>query len=115
IAAAEFMNEPTYAAMGGAPKGYDAAAYARDFAAFRPFVKQAAPDMMILGPGGVGEGGSSPIGLAGTMVKTEGILKATGPNFDIFSYHSYGATSKRCASMGPATQVAANAALSEDY
>src|SRR5690349_1108274 len=27
IAAAEFMNEPTYAAMGGVPKGYDAAAY----------------------------------------------------------------------------------------
>jgi hypothetical protein len=30
IAAAEFMNEPTYAAMGGAPKGYDAAMYGRD-------------------------------------------------------------------------------------
>jgi hypothetical protein len=26
VAAAEFMNEPTFAAMGGAPKGYDAAA-----------------------------------------------------------------------------------------
>jgi hypothetical protein len=32
IAAAEFFNEPSFAAMGGAPKGYDAAAYARDFA-----------------------------------------------------------------------------------
>ena len=37
IAAAEFMNEPTFAAMGGAPKGYDAAAYGRDFAVFRRF------------------------------------------------------------------------------
>lgn len=27
IAASEFMNEPTYAAMGGAPKGYDAASW----------------------------------------------------------------------------------------
>jgi len=26
IAAAEYFNEPTFAAMGGAPKGYDAAA-----------------------------------------------------------------------------------------
>src|SRR6185369_7166505 len=34
IAATEFMNEPTLAAMGDAPKGYDAAAYGRDFKAF---------------------------------------------------------------------------------
>ncbi len=30
IAATEFMNEPTYAAMGGAPKGYDAASFGRE-------------------------------------------------------------------------------------
>lgn len=114
IAAAEFMNEPTYAEMGGAPKGYDAAAYARDMAVFRPFAKMTAPDMVILGPGGVGEGiPLMPIGLAGNIVKTEDILKATGPVFDGFSYHSYGATSKRCASMGPAAQTNAAAALSE--
>jgi hypothetical protein len=41
IAAAEFMNEPTLAAMGGAPKGYDAAAYGRDFKAFRRSSKPA--------------------------------------------------------------------------
>jgi heparanase len=83
---------------------------------FRPFVKQLAPDLIILGPGGVGEGFSlAPIGLAGSLVTTEDILKATGPGvFDAFSYHSYGATSKRCASMGPASQTAAEAALSED-
>ncbi|MDR3498230.1 MAG: hypothetical protein P4L72_03275 [Parvibaculum sp.] len=116
IAAAEFMNEPTYAEMGGAPKGYDAAAYARDMAVFRPFAKTAAPDMVILGPGGVGEGiPLMPIGLAGSTIKTEDILKATGPAFDGFSYHSYGATSKRCASMGPASQTTAEAALSESF
>src|SRR6202043_1819871 len=38
IPATEFMNEPTYAAMGGAPKGYDAASYGRDVAAFRTFL-----------------------------------------------------------------------------
>jgi heparanase 1 len=116
IAAAEFMNEPTYAEMGGAPKGYDAAAYARDMAVFRPFAKTAAPDMTILGPGGVGEGiPLMPIGLAGSVVKSEDILKATGPVFDGFSYHSYGATSKRCATMGPASQTTADAALSEGF
>jgi hypothetical protein len=116
IAAAEYMNEPTYAEMGGAPKGYDAAAFGRDFSVFLPFVKKAAPDMLILGPGGVGEGiPLAPIGLGGSIIKTEDILKATGPQFDGFSYHSYGATSKRCASMGPASQTTAEAALSQDF
>jgi hypothetical protein len=55
IAAAEFMNEPNMAAMGGAPAGYDATAYGRDFKLFHAFAKQAAPDMQILGPGSVGE------------------------------------------------------------
>jgi heparanase 1 len=36
IAAAEYMNEPTYAEMGGAPKGYNAAAYGRDVHVFVP-------------------------------------------------------------------------------
>ena len=40
IAAAEYMNEPTLAAMGGAPAGYDAAAYGRDFKVFRAFAKR---------------------------------------------------------------------------
>ena len=116
IAAAEYMNEPTYAEMGGAPKDYDAAAYGRDFSVFLPFVKKTAPDILVLGPGGVGEGiPLAPIGLAGSIIKSEDILKATGPGFDGFSYHSYGATSKRCASMGPASQTTAEAALSEDF
>jgi len=54
IAAAEFMNEPNMAAMAGAPAGYDAAAYGRDFKIFHAFAKQAAADMQILGPGSVG-------------------------------------------------------------
>jgi heparanase len=48
IAAAEFMNEPNLAAMGGAPAGYDGAAYGRDFKIFRAFAKQTAPEMLIL-------------------------------------------------------------------
>src|SRR5438034_5638946 len=60
IAAAEFMNEPTLAAMGGAPKGYDAAAYGRDFNAFVAFIRASEPDVMVLGPGSIGETMASP-------------------------------------------------------
>lgn len=114
IAAAEFMNEPTFAAMGGAPKGYDTAAYGRDIAAFRPFIKETAPEIVFLGPGSVGEG----ISLAPpstSVLKTEDLLKATGPVFDVFSYHSYGAVSKRCASMGDSATTSSGAALSEEW
>ena len=78
-------------------------------------MKKDSPDTTILGPGGVGEGiPLAPIGLSGTQLKSEDLLKATGPVFDAFSYHSYGATSQRCASMGPASQTTAEAALSDE-
>jgi len=113
VAAAEYMNEPTYAEMGGAPKGYDAAAYGRDVGVFVPFMKKNFPGTTILGPGSVGEGVSlAPP--AGGQLKSEDLLKATGPVFDAFSYHSYGAASQRCASMGSASQVTAQAALSNE-
>ncbi len=115
IAAAEFMNEPTYAAMGGAPKGYDAAAYGRDIAVFRPFIKQAVPAMVFLGPGSVGEGGSLAIPMSSGMLKSEDLLRAAGPAFDAFSYHLYAAASERCTSMGAAAQTTAAAALSEEW
>ena len=40
-----------------APAGYDAKAYARDLAIFKPFLKEKSPATILLGPGGVGEGG----------------------------------------------------------
>lgn len=114
IVAAEFMNEPNFASMGGAPKGYDGAAYARDFDVFRPFIKKAAPGMLIAGPGSVGEG-ISLVPPAMKMLTSEDILKATGPVFDVFSYHYYGAVSERCAGLGAAGQTTAAAALSEPW
>ncbi len=116
IAAAEFMNEPTFAAMGGAPKGYDAAAYGRDFKVFRAFARRTAPGLLILGPGSVGETdgkwgvayGNMP------MLKTVELVRASGPGIDAFSYHHYGAGSQRCAGPGmPGTT--AEAALSEEW
>ena len=113
IAATEFMNEPTYAAMGGAPKGYSASDYAGDVAVFGPWLKQNSPDTIFLGPGSVGEG---PFAIAiGGMLHSEDLLKASGPAFDIFSYHLYAAASQRCASMGDTAQTTAEGALSQEW
>lgn len=85
IAAAEFMNEPDLPAIGGAPDGYGIAAYAQDFAAFRAFMAQAAPDVTILGPG-----------TAGTGADAAALFSATARGVDVISYHHYGARSARC-------------------
>jgi hypothetical protein len=99
IAAAEFMNEPDLAAMGGAPAGYDADAYGRDFRRFRSLLKRTTPDTLILGPGTIGD--------AATASR---LLAASGPGLDGFSYHYYGALSARC--HGNATP---ETALSQDW
>jgi hypothetical protein len=115
IAAAEMFNEPTFATMGGAPKGYDAAVYGRDFKVFRAFVKEAAPDMVILGPGSVGET-SLAVGLPPeSLIKSADMLAASGPGVDAFSYHFYGAVSQRCKMMGAAMQTTPEAALTDDW
>jgi len=97
IAATEFMNEPTFPGPGGAPAGYDAAEFGRDAKLFEAFLRKESPKTIFLGPGSVGEG--VPLAPGGGMMKligTEDILKATGPIFDAFSYHFYGAVSRRC-------------------
>jgi len=113
IAAAEFMNEPTYSAMGGAPRGYNAADYGRDIAVFKPWLKQTSPGTIFLGPGSVGEG---PFAMAmGGMLHSKDLLKVTGPVFDIFSYHLYAAASQRCTALGETAQTTAAAALSQEW
>ena len=115
IAAAEFMNEPNLAAMGGAPRGYDAAAYGRDFKIFHSFAKEAAPDMLVLGPGSVGESTGDWALAYGIqqVLNTRDLLSAAGPGLDAFSYHHYGGVSRRCTAMG--NQTTAEAAMSEDW
>ena len=97
LAAAELMNEPDLPEIGGAPAGYDAAAFAADFRAFHAFMKQAASDVMILGPG-----------TAGQSSEVAELFAASASRVDAVSYHFYGALSERCA--GGHT---ADAALSE--
>lgn len=117
IAAAEFMNEPAIPAIGRAPKGYDARAYARDFKLFERFARQAIPDMIILGPGSGGETAASDSaprdGSEGTIA-TRDILQQSGGGIDVFSYHHYGALSRRCTGT-PGRANPEERALSEDW
>ena len=99
IAAAEFMNEPDLPAISGAPAGYDAEAYGRDFKIFRSFIRQTAPEIVVLGPGAAGQ---APL--------ASDLLAASGPGVDVFSYHHYGTLSERC--IGTSTP---EAALSEAW
>lgn len=89
-------------------------AYGRDIAVFGPWLKKASPGILFLGPGSVGEG---PFGMeiGSGMLKTQDLLKATGPVFDVFSYHLYAAASKRCAALGERSQTTAAAALSREW
>ena len=111
IADAEMFNEPSHASHGDAPKGYNGANFAKDFAAFKKYVRTASPEMKILGPGSTGEGGILPSGLS---ITSESMLSAEPrPGFDIFSYHYYGTVSKRCAGSQKPENALSNSWLSK--
>jgi hypothetical protein len=107
IAATEFMNEPTFAEIGGAPKGYDAAAFGKDAKAFDAFLRRESPGTIYLGPGSVGEGIPIAEGVVQlqTMLNTDDLMKAAGPIFDGFSYHFYSTASHRCLAKNGANVV----------
>lgn len=92
IAAAEIMNEPTLAATNGAPPGYDAKAYGRDFKIFREWIRRTAPETLIVGPTSVGDTASP----SASGITTRDLLAAAGPGVDRFSYHHYNTLSQRC-------------------
>lgn len=106
IAAAEFMNEPTLAATNGAPAGYDATAYRRDFAIFHDWVRRSSPETVIAGPGSVGD----QLSPAGSGIRTRDLIAEAEPGVDRFSYHHYEALSPRCGGNDDPAQ-----ALSEEW
>ena len=108
ISAAEFFNEPSHAAHGDAPKGYNGSNFAKEFALFKEFATKAAPNMKIIGPGSTGEGGILPMGL--DLSVDELLSPSPKLSFDVFTYHYYGTVSKRCGG----TQKPENA-LSADW
>jgi hypothetical protein len=107
IAAAEFMNEPDLAPQNAAPSGYDATAYGRDFRTFRAFMKMAAPETLIAGPGSIGDGAAPASNLA-----PRDLLAATGSDLDVISYHHYGTVSPRCGGRDRPAQALTEAWLS---
>lgn len=105
------------ASMGGAPKGYDAAAFRPDFRIFDAFMRKDYPDTKLLAPGSVARPtptGAWPKGGYGTFeVLSAADLAASTGDADAFSYHHYGAVSQQCTAMGH--QTSADQALSEDW
>lgn len=114
IYGAELVNEPNLGATSGLPAGYNAAAFARDIAAFRDFVKAEAPDLRTIGPGSTGETGVALFNSRG--LSTESMLGADPhPRFDYFAYHFYGGRSERCSRMAPTSAILPENALGEEW
>ena len=106
IYAAELFNEPNLSSHAGGPPDYDGPAFARDIAAFRAFTAQAAPNMLIVGPG------DSP----GLAQAEEYLSSEPQPRFDVFDYHFYPAVSQRCAPPdSPLMGVTPERAMTESY
>ncbi|MCX6633157.1 MAG: cellulase family glycosylhydrolase [Candidatus Solibacter sp.] len=109
IAALELFNEPNQGVGTGQGTPYNAAVYGRDFKVFLPFIRKAAPTMVVLGPGSSGEESST------YRMKSEDLMATSGPGIDAFSYHFYGARAVRCSFRGPEKQTSSAQALSEDW
>ncbi len=119
IFAAEFFNEPNMPFASDLPKGYGAPEYVRDFRVFSNWARRDAPDMLILGPGSVGEASISdnlPANLAAVMraVTSDAMMAGTAGGVDAVSYHYYGGASQRCAAQGMSSLTPATA-LSETW
>jgi heparanase len=109
IGVLELFNEPNQGVGTGQATSYAAASYGRDFKVFLPFIRKAAPNAIVLGPGSSGEESST------YRMKSEDLMAAAGPGVDAFSYHFYGARAIRCSFRGPEKQTTAAEALSEDW
>ncbi|MCH7627502.1 MULTISPECIES: hypothetical protein [Novosphingobium] len=112
--AAEFFNEANMpSAAPEMPKGYTAANYGAEFRLFRDWARKAAPDMKILGVGGVGEAGllkDVPVPAEmGSHVSTDDMMKANPGSVDAVSYHFYGSVSQRCVGLGIGTAIKSDA------
>ena len=106
ITAAEYFNEPNFATIGGAPAGYNAADFGRDAKLFAAFLRKESPRTIYQGPSGTGEGLSlAPTGMRLHLIPTAEMMQATGPIFDVFSYHFYGTRSHRCGGTTTAEQA----------
>jgi hypothetical protein len=114
IYAAEFFNEANMpSAAPEMPKRYTAENYGAEFRIFREWARKNAPEMKVLGVGGVGEAGllkDVPVAAEfGSHVSTEDMMKANPGSVDAVSYHFYGSVSQRCLGLGIGTANNADA------
>ncbi|MFP5306021.1 MAG: hypothetical protein ACLGI7_09390, partial [Gammaproteobacteria bacterium] len=113
--AAELFNEPNAPEPGRMPQGHSAADFARDFAAFKTFIDQAAPDVKLAGPGVATLGVPVPVPALERETPEQYMTADPRPAFDIVSYHFYGAIAERCAPPDSPAGVSAEQALSEAW
>jgi heparanase len=114
IYAAEFFNEANMpSAAPEMPKVYTAANYGVEYRIFRDWARKNAPEMKLLGVGGVGEAGllkNVPVAAQfGSHVSTEDMMQANPNSVDVVSYHFYGTVSQRCQGLGIGTAVKGHA------
>lgn len=95
VVAAELFNESNLPI--GFPAGYDAADFIRDFGTFTALVDEVAPDMKIVGPSVANDINPN---VLPASIKTKDMLEGMGSDLDVFSYHFYPKSSKRCGGTG---------------
>jgi len=94
------------------PKDYHAENYGAEFRIFRDWARKNAPEMKILGVGGVGEAGLitiAPGSQFGSHVSSDDMMKQNPNSVDAVSYHFYGSVSQRCMGLGMGTAVKGHA------
>lgn len=114
---AEFINEPNAASLGNLPEGYSSEDYTRDLGIFLEWANRETPDMLLVGPGGVGESrvDELPVSILGNILLTEGLMQRSPNTMDVVSYHFYGGVSQRCAGMSTVPSAAMDDALTTDW
>ena len=116
VAAAEFMNEPNFASIGGSAGRLRRRGVRTRLQDVPAFARKDAPDLLVLGPGSVGEtahGRPRRRHRSGRSRRRD-LLEAAGPGVDGFSYHHYNTVSKRCTPPG-VSPTAPEDALSEGW
>lgn len=103
VAAASFMNEPNLVELTGAPEGYGAADYARDFDRFARTFRAEVPGAAVIGPDSVGGGGLERLAAEAqlTLLRNSEMIARSAAKLDAVAYHHYGGLSERCATSGP--------------
>lgn len=115
IYGAELFNEPNAPEPPRIPQGHSPEQFARDFAAFRGFMSQAAPSVKIAGPGNAVLGVPVFVKSLDTITPEQYATATPTPKFDIVSYHFYPALAERCAKPDAPEGIGVDKALSEDW